>query len=217
MVSQLSADALQQLVVELLRRQPAVLADLINGEMAVYRENVVTLLPVSDAQPPDEVQQAPVDAQPPPDNVEQQPADAEQQPADAHPPLLPMEAVQAEIRPPDWCYCGLCRPMPTQLENKCCCMRKMDCISTTALFRNLVLDGNVLDLAMRYREDVLALDHARNNENFRHTAYRQYVLWQHGRLGQGNRRVVPSCCVIAIRRRYPSASGIYTGFRPTRL
>jgi hypothetical protein len=85
------------------------------------------------------------------------------------------------------------------------------------LFHQLVLDGNVLDIAMRYREDVLVLDNARNNENFRHAAYRQYIIWQHGRLGQGNRRVIPSCCVLAIRARYPSPNGIYTGFRPARL
>ena len=117
---------------------------------------------------------------------------------------------------PDWCNCGLCRVMPTQEENKCCCNTRMPCISIAPLFQQLVLDGNVLDLAMRYREDVLAIDHPRNNGNFRHTAYRQYVLWQHGRLGQGNRRVVPSCCVLAIRTRYPSPNGIYTGFCPTR-
>ena len=122
-----------------------------------------------------------------------------------------------DIQIPDWCSCGLCRPMPTQVENKCCCNKKMACITTTPLFHQLVLDGNVLDLAMRYREDVLALDHPRNNENFRHAAYRQYVLWQHGRLGQGNRRVVPSCCVLAIRARYPSPNNMYTGFLPARL
>ena len=55
---------------------------------------------------------------------------------------------------------------------------------------------SVLDLAMRYGEDVLVLGYVRNNENFGHAAYRQYVLWQHGRLERGNRRVVPSCCVV---------------------
>ena len=91
------------------------------------------------------------------------------------------------------------------------------CITNNVLFHQLVLDANVLHLAMQYREDVLVLDNVRNNEQFRHAAYRQYVLWQHGRLGQGNRRVIPSCCVIKIRNRYPSASGVYTGYKPARL
>ena len=107
--------------------------------------------------------------------------------------------------------------MPTQEENKCCTRIVRPCISTTPLFLQLVLDPNVLDLAMRYREDVLVLGNVRNNENFRHAAYRQYVLWQHGRLGRGNRRVVPSCCVVKIRARYPSPNGMYTGYRPARL
>ena len=118
---------------------------------------------------------------------------------------------------PDWCKCGHCTTMPTQEENKCCTRSRRACVTTTALFPQIVLDANILDIAMRYREDVLVLDNARNNENFRHAAYRQFVLWQHGHLGRGNRRVVPSCCVIAIRARYPSPNGIYTGYRPARL
>lgn len=118
---------------------------------------------------------------------------------------------------PDWCFCGSCAPMPSQDENKCCSRRVMPCITNNPLFNQLVLDANVLDIAMRYREDILVMDHPRNNENFRHAAYRQFVLWQHGRLGRGNRVVVPSCCVIAIRARYPSPNGVYTGFRPARL
>ena len=107
--------------------------------------------------------------------------------------------------------------MPTQEENKCCTRTERPCISTTPLLQQLVIDPNVLDIAMRYREDMMVLGNGRNNENFRHAAYRQYVLWQHGRLGRGNRRVVPSCCVVAIRNRYPSPNGVYTGYRPARL
>ena len=92
----------------------------------------------------------------------------------------------------------------------------MDCITINALFNQLVLDVNVLDIAMRNREYVLVLDHPRNNENFRYAAYRQYVLLQHGRLGQGNRRIIASC-VLAIRARYPSPNGVYTGFLPSCL
>ena len=69
-------------------------------------------------------------------------------------------------------------------------------------------------LAMRFGEDFLVLSNVRNNENFRHAAYRQYVSWQHGRLGRGNRRVVPSCCVVAIHACYPSPNGMHTGYRP---
>ena len=71
----LEVDVLRRLAVELLRRQPAVFADLVNGEMAVH-------------------------GQPQPD-----------------PGASPPTADDT----PDWCNCGLCRVMPTQEENKCCC------------------------------------------------------------------------------------------------
>ena len=159
---------LRRLALELLRRQPAAFADLVNGELP---------------------------------GGNQQPEPSQDPNGDS----------------PEWCKCGHCAIMPTQEENKCCTTVQRPCISRTNLFRQLVIDGNVLEIAMRYREDMLVLNNVRNNQNFRHAAYRQYVLWQHGRLGRGNRRVVPSCCVMAIRARYPSPNGIYTGYKPARL
>ncbi len=162
----MNINAMRRLLLELLRRQPAAFADLVNGE-----------LPGVDQHQPDD-----------PTNDR-----------------------------PEWCQCGHCVVMPTQEENKCCTRVRRPCISRCNLFGQLVLDGNVLEIAMRYREDVLVLNNDRNNEHFQHAAYRQYVLWQHGRLGRGNRRVVPSCCVVAIRTRYPSPNGVYTGYKPARL
>ena len=190
-------EALQLLVLELLRRQPAVFADLVNGALPQHQQNQV----------PHE-QGDPRQNDPQHGQSNNAPVQGEPGPGDPGP----------EQDTPEWCKCGMCRPMPTQMESKCCCTRRMECITVQPLlFHQLVLDGNVLDIAMRYREDVLVLDNPRNSENFRHAAYRQYILWQHGRLGQGNRRVTPSCCVLAIRAHYPSPNGIYTGFRPARL
>ncbi|CAB4042516.1 Hypothetical predicted protein, partial [Paramuricea clavata] len=163
LINGLNEETVRRLAVELLRRQPAVFADLVNGEL--------------------------------PNNVNTD------TPGETGPP----ESSDS----PDWCKCGLCVAMPTQAENKCCTQVVRECITIDPLFHQIVLDGNILDVAMRYMEDMLAMENPRNNENFRHAAYRQFVLWQHGRLGQGNRRVVPSCCVKAIRNRYPSPNGIY--------
>ncbi|CAB4012049.1 Hypothetical predicted protein [Paramuricea clavata] len=171
LVNNLDDATLRVLTAELLRRQPAMFADLVNGELPVFQQGNINELP-------------------------EQPEYNNQ---------------------PEWCKCGVCIVMPTQAENKCCTQTVQPCITTHPLFYQIVLDPNILDIAMRYKEDVLAMEHPRNNENFRHTAYRQFVLWQHGRLGQGDRRVVPSCCVQTIRKRYPSPNGIYVGFRPARL
>jgi len=48
---------------------------------------------------------------------------------------------------------------------------------------------------------------------FRLAAYRQFTWWTHNRLGHRVRRVIPSCVVLAIRRKFPAVEGHYVGFR----
>ena len=111
-----------------------------------------------------------------------------------------------------WCRCGNCRHMPSAAEQLCCKMQPRHCLSRRAEMEMLDLDEGVLAVTDQHRVDMLVGEVRLNNEGRRHVAYRQFVLWRHGRLGQGNRRVIPSCCVWAICDRYPSVDGHYRGY-----
>ena len=103
--------------------------------------------------------------------------------------------------------------MPTANENKCCGQRP--CLTTTPTFKSLVMCRESLHVAIVGRTDIFVDRSDFSNEGMRYAAYRQYILWQNGYLGRGNRRVVPSCATWAIRGKYPSLDGMYTGFSDT--
>ena len=52
----------------------------------------------------------------------------------------------------DWCTCGLCRPMPQVIKNKCC--KQSKCITTTSHFGKLCLDPYVLEMCIRNTSDI---------------------------------------------------------------
>ncbi|XP_041465490.1 uncharacterized protein LOC121416098 [Lytechinus variegatus] len=120
-----------------------------------------------------------------------------------------------------WCSCGRCIDMPTDAERLCCGRNPQDCTSQHAVFE-LIIDEAALLIQRAMWIDLYNLEDdpqepGEENRAMRHAAYRSFVFWQHGRLGQGNRRVIPSCCVTKIRSLYPSLNGLYTGYLPGRF
>ena len=77
----------------------------------------------------------------------------------------------------------------------------------------LVLDPTVLTMVGHYRADVFGVPARGDNDAMRHYAYHQFVLWRHGKLGIGNRRVILSRCVWQIRQTFSSENEQYTGFK----
>nr|XP_055041339.1 P2X purinoceptor 7-like [Misgurnus anguillicaudatus] len=124
----------------------------------------------------------------------------------------------AEVPGLPWCTCSHCRDMPTDRERKCCGQDPVHCVSLLPHFTQYCLDEGYLRIHRQYREDLTAFGNVRepgdDNREYRHAAYRHFIFWQHGALGQGNRRVIPSCCVSRIREKFPDPHGQYTGYIP---
>ena len=76
-----------------------------------------------------------------------------------------------------------------------------------------MLHRAVVLVAILNMNDLFAYNTRPSNDSLRHAAYRQFVLWRFEHLGSGNKVVIPSCVVWAIRGRFPSADGIYVGFK----
>ena len=73
-----------------------------------------------------------------------------------------------------------------------------------------ILEAMVLRLPRNYRNDIFALgeEDDENKANW-HATYMQFIMWQHGCLGQGDRTVIFSCCVWRIRDQCPDPFGQY--------
>ena len=130
---------------------------------------------------------------------------------------------------PTECYCGNCGPMAKAKEAVCCVTSD----AKNAQFKNFVLSaghcvleseeiktsiGEVNCRLQWYTQRRLALfteEECRfelmQNNNYRHHAYRSYISYINGLLGKGVRKVIPSCVVTEIRRRWPDPNGLYRG------
>jgi hypothetical protein len=126
----------------------------------------------------------------------------------------------------DWCECGECEAMPTDQECVCChngeTISKVRgsafCITDHASFEATVLNIDTLHAArsalLTYVMSGSAHLKEDSNRTWRFFAYKQFIYWVNSwaSLGKNNRKVIPACVVLAIRRRFPEADGVYVGF-----
>ncbi|XP_035984146.1 P2X purinoceptor 7-like [Fundulus heteroclitus] len=123
----------------------------------------------------------------------------------------------------DWCKCGNCVIMPTVDECKCCTETHLvdqevesaglQCITLHEGFQGNCLNQYVLKASfVEFLEGHGPLGNDEPvNEIYRYIAYRRMIRWIWGRIGKGNRKVLPSCAVNKIRETWESAD--YTGFK----
>ena len=119
---------------------------------------------------------------------------------------LVADNIPEEPTPPtdlSWCRCRVCVPMETEQENVC----------SYRTFNSICLDRDILEVCIKARFVYRADEFNFAMESFRKAAYRQFALWKYGKLGRGNRRVLPAGAVRMIRQAYPSPDGRYMGFR----
>ena len=83
-------------------------------------------------------------------------------------------------------------------------------------FQILVLDSAVLTVARAQVADLLKFEEPNENRAFRFQAYRQFTLWAHGKLGRRAAKIIPACCTVAIRKKYPDPEGKYKVFFATK-
>lgn len=55
---------------------------------------------------------------------------------------------------PEWCRCGVCRPMAGNLENLCC--KRVNCITRFQVFNNICLDRDILEVCIKACCDIRA-------------------------------------------------------------
>ncbi|XP_042149522.1 uncharacterized protein LOC121837779 [Ixodes scapularis] len=125
----------------------------------------------------------------------------------------------------DWCSCSRCAVLPSFVPDECRCCRDMGpkltriqrlrCITTHEEFPLVCLNLVMLRLAYFELHDRRFAMHHDMHRRYRYVAYRRFVRWVWGRLGRGNRFVLPSCVVRTIREAFPCEEE--TGFRYPRF
>ena len=112
----------------------------------------------------------------------------------------------------------------TSYEESICCKEDVSgdilgehiCITKHEDFSTVCLNNAVLRTTLSMLNSLRGENLVYENNAFRYAAYRQFTWWIHNRLGQGVRRIIPSCAIWAIRDQYPDETNTYVPFREAR-
>lgn len=126
----------------------------------------------------------------------------------------------------DWCKCSFCKIEIRDIDCLCCqeveaileeSFEGNECITLSKEFQTLCLETTVLKNVLvglhESKGDPLEDENEIKNRSLRFAAYKQFVWWVFHRLGKGNRRVLPSCVLWCIRKKFPEANGQYVRFK----
>ncbi|XP_068135470.1 P2X purinoceptor 7-like [Hyperolius riggenbachi] len=129
---------------------------------------------------------------------------------------------EPEQRTFDWCECGNCTPMKTEIEEVCCCQIEevgdkirdgKTCVTQVDFFKNMFINEEYVETNFRSNPNITEHpDDRLYNRKLRKTAYRSFTCWVYGYLGKKQRRPIPSCAVKMICDAFPDPLHLYTGF-----
>lgn len=97
---------------------------------------------------------------------------------------------------------GVCRPMQTPEEDKCCAKRQ--CVASFELFCNICLNREVLSIAIRARCNIRVEEPDYESNSYRKAAFRLYIVWRFGKLGRGEQKSLPILCGFSCKEVLPS-------------
>ncbi len=124
------------------------------------------------------------------------------------PPLPQIEVV------PKFCYCGLCRTdwIESNKSKEYCCNRR-PCITQSDEFLSLCFNSENIGGSIPLYSYYKAVPNIEfSDSKFRYQAYRSFILYQFGKLGKNVREPPPSRVKSALRYKFLSKDGKYTGF-----
>ena len=130
-----------------------------------------------------------------------------------------------------WCSCGEC-DYTTEVESFCCNESSLikrhisedsNCVTEQSLFNNIIINQDGLEFTRQLIGNSITCEERRkkyfsaelSDSKYRNLAYKaffSFVATKAEQGGAGERFVIPSCVVEAIRKAFPSPTGIYSGF-----